>query len=218
LRTQVEADGKEGIRSLGLQLVKESQLKRYIAVRKGKTLLIRALRWLNTSQMRVVCSTLWQNYPLAVKKDRDDKLLKEFWSSGIRRHISNCSSMGLLHNYLTLLTTEQPSLSKSGSTLKHMVTTGLGVSFLLGLIHRLSVLHQQQPNADVGASKKLLLKMGQKMADECKTEKIASPVTPLAVELKCWLNNKDLETESYSQLARLVSAGMNDINTSLGEL
>ena len=78
-------------------------MKLYIAVRKGKALLIRALRWLNTSQMRVVCSTLFMNYPLAVKKDRDDKLLKEFWSSGIRRHLANCSSLGLLHFYMTLI-------------------------------------------------------------------------------------------------------------------
>ena len=74
LRSQVETDGKEGIRYLGQQLVREDKLRLYITVRKGKALLIRALRWLNASQMRVVCATLFQNYPLAVKKDRDDKL------------------------------------------------------------------------------------------------------------------------------------------------
>merc|ERR1719150_3422433 len=70
LRTQVETEGKEGIRYLGQQLVREDKLRLYLTVRKGKALLIRALRWLNTSQMRVVCATLFQNYPLAVKKDR----------------------------------------------------------------------------------------------------------------------------------------------------
>merc|ERR1712004_643223 len=68
LRSQVETDGKEGIRYLGQQLVREDQLRLYITVRKGKALLIRALRWLNASQMRVVRATLFQNYPLAVKK------------------------------------------------------------------------------------------------------------------------------------------------------
>ena len=97
LRTQAESEGKEGIQKFGQQLVREDKLKLYIAVRKGKALLIRALRWLNTPQMRIVCSTLFLNYPLAVKKDRDDKLLKEFWSSGFRRHLANCSSLGLLH-------------------------------------------------------------------------------------------------------------------------
>ena len=53
LRSQVESDGKEGIRNLGGQLVREDKIKLYIAVRKGKSLLIRALRWLNTSQMRI---------------------------------------------------------------------------------------------------------------------------------------------------------------------
>ena len=53
LRSQVETDGKEGIRNLGGQLVREDKIKLYIAVRKGKSLLIRALRWLNTSQMRI---------------------------------------------------------------------------------------------------------------------------------------------------------------------
>ncbi len=44
LRTQVETDGKEGISNLGLQLVREDKLKLYMTVRKGKVLLIRALR------------------------------------------------------------------------------------------------------------------------------------------------------------------------------
>ena len=64
LRSQVETEGKEGIRYLGQQLVREDKLRLYLTVRKGKALLIRALRWLNTSQMRVVCATLFQNYPL----------------------------------------------------------------------------------------------------------------------------------------------------------
>merc|ERR1719150_1663169 len=71
LRSQVEADGKEGIQKFGQQLVREDKLKLYIAVRKGKALLIRALRWLNTSQMKILCTTLFSNYPLAVKKDRE---------------------------------------------------------------------------------------------------------------------------------------------------
>ena len=102
LRSQIETEGKEGIRNLGHQLVREDKLKSFIAVRKGKTLLIRALRWLTTHQMTIVCTTLLQNYSLAVKKDRDDKLLREFWHAGIRRHVLNCSSLGILHYYLTL--------------------------------------------------------------------------------------------------------------------
>ena len=53
LRSQVETDGKEGIRNLGIELTREDKLKSYIAVRKGKMILIRALRWLNTPQMRI---------------------------------------------------------------------------------------------------------------------------------------------------------------------
>lgn len=209
LRSQVETDGKEGIRNLGVQLVREQKLKLYIAVRKGKSLLIRALRWLNTSQMRVVCSTLLQNYSLAVKKDREDKLLKEFWHAGIRRHILNCSSLGLLHFYLTLLTSDHSSQSKSGSLLKHIVTTPLGMSFLLGIIQRLVLLHQQQPNADSSQSRNLLMALGKKLGEEHKNETFCASVSPQSVELPSSLfNNKDMDSEGYQQLQKLVHAGL----------
>ena len=211
LRSQVESDGKEGIKNLGNQLVKEEKLKLYIAVRKGKSLLIRALRWLNTPQMRIVCSTLLQNYSLAVKKDREDKLLREFWHAGIRRHILNCSSLGLLHYYLAFLTSEQGHNAKSGSTLKHVITTPLGMSFLLGIIQRLTFLHQQQPNADTTKSRNFLLSLGKKIFDELKLEKLSASVSPQSVELPNFLfNNKDLDSESYQQLQKLVHAGLSN--------
>merc|ERR1719362_1799422 len=212
LRSQVESDGKEGIRNLGLQLVREDKLKLYIAVRKGKQLLIRALRWLNTPQMRIVCTTLLQNYSLAVKKDRDDKLLKEFWYAGIRRHVLNCSSLALLHYYLTLLTgsVEVSQPTKSGSILKNVVNTPLGMSILLGLVQRLALLHQFQPNADTSKSNHLLMMLGKRLhEDHSDQEKFSVSVSPLNVELPNILfNNKDMESDSYKQLQKLVQAGL----------
>ena len=193
-------------------LVREDKLKLYIAVRKGKQLLIRALRWLNTPQMRIVCTTLLQNYSLAVKKDRDDKLLKEFWHAGIRRHVLNCSSMALLHYYLTLLTgsVEVSQPTKSGSILKNVVNTPLGMSILLGLVQRLALLHQFQPNADTSKSNHLLMTLGKKLhEDHSDQEKFSVSVSPLNVELPNILfNNKDMESDSYKQLQKLVQAGL----------
>jgi len=209
LRSQVETDGKEGIRNLGLHLVREDKLKLYIAVRKGKSLLIRALRWLNTPQMRIVCTTLLQNYALAVKKDRDDKLLKEFWHAGIRRHVLNCSSLTLLHYYLTLLTSDQGQPTKSGSILKNIVNSPLGMSILLGIIQRMALLHQYQPNADTSRSNHLLMMLGTRLQEDHPNENFSASVSPQCVELPNLLfNNKDLESESYQQLQKLTHAGL----------
>ena len=182
--------------------------------------------------MRIVVSTLLQNYPLAVKKDRDDKLLKEFWHAGIRRHVLNCSSMGLLHYYFAFLTSENQHLqTKSGSILRALLTTPLGklsknflwsdvlncdrpilstgMSFILALIQRLTFLHQQQPNADVTKSRNLLVNLGKKLAEEHKSEKFSCSIHPQSVELPhSMFNNKDVESESHQQLQKLIHAGL----------
>ena len=209
LRTQVETEGKEGIRYLGQQLVREDKLRLYLTVRKGKALLIRALRWLNTSQMRVVCATLFQNYPLAVKKDRDDKLLRDLWMAGIKRHVAHCSALGLLHFYLTILWSDQVS-AKSGSILKHVVTTPLGMSFLLAMIYKLGILHHQQPNVDSTKSRNLLVNLGKKLAEECANEKISPPLNPMNVELPAFVLDEGQENlpESVQQLQKIINAGL----------
>ena len=208
LRSQVETDGKEGIRYLGQQLVREDKLRLYITVRKGKALLIRALRWLNASQMRVVCATLFQNYPLAVKKDRDDKLLRDLWMAGIKRHVAHCSALGLLHFYFTLLWSDQVQ-AKSGSILKHIITTPLGMSFLLSMIYKLAILHQQQPNADTTKSRNLLINLGKKLSEECTTE-ISAPLNPINVELPHFLMDENQDPESVQQLQKIISAGISE--------
>merc|ERR1712025_208097 len=162
------------------------------------------------AQMRIVCTTLLQNYALAVKKDRDDKLLKEFWQAGIRRHVLNCSSLALLHYYLTLMTSDQGQPTKSGSILKNVVNTPLGMSILLGLVQRLALLHQFQPNADTRKSNHLLMMLGKRLhEDHSDQEKFSVSVSLLNVELPNILfNNKDMESDSYKQLQKLVQAGL----------
>ena len=147
---------------------------------------------------------------MAVKKDRDDKLLKEFWHAGIRRHVLNCSSMGLLHYYFAFLTSENQHLqTKSGSILRALLTTPLGMSFILALIQRLTFLHQQQPNADVTKSRNLLVNLGKKLAEEHKSEKFSCSIHPQSVELPhSMFNNKDVESESHQQLQKLIHAGL----------
>ena len=203
LRSQVEVDGKEGIKKFGLQLVREDKLKLYMTVRKGKSLLIRALRWLNTAQMRIVVSTLLQNYSLAVKKDRDDRLLKEFWLAGIRRHILSCSSLGILHLYLAILTSD-----KSASILKHVVTTPLGMSIILGIIQRLSTFQDA-----TGKTRTLLVNLGQKLQQDHANETFCAAVSPYSVQLPHLFNNKDLDSDYYQQLQKLVHAGLQQQET-----
>ena len=145
-----------------------------------------------------------------MKKDRDDKLLRDLWMAGIKRHVAHCSALGLLHFYLTILWSDSVSASKSGSILKHVVTTPLGMSFLLAMIYKLGILHGQQPNADPTKSRNLLVNLGKKLAEECTNEKISPPLNPMNVELPDFVimdEGQDLP-ESIQQLQKIINAGL----------
>ena len=129
--------------------------------------------------------------------------------------LANCSSLGLLHFYMNLILSDQGQ-SKSGSILKHVVTTPLGMSFLLNTIHKLSLIHQQQPNADKSTSRNLLLTLSKRLQDECKNEKLSPPVTPVGLEMPTKiLDAKDLQSESMKQLQRLAQAGLHEMSPDL---
>ena len=78
------------------------------------------------------------------------------------------------------------------------------------------LLHQQQSNFDAQKSQKsqnLLPNLGKKLHDEYLTEKFSHSVNPQSVELPHALfNNKDLDSEGYQQLQRLVHAGLQQPN------
>merc|ERR1712110_374768 len=118
----------------------------------------------------------------------------------------------LCYYYLTLLTgsVEVSQPTKSGSILKNVVNTPMGMSILLGLVQRLVLLHQFQPNADTRKSNHLLMILGKRLhEDHSDQEKFSVSVSPLNVELPNILfNNKDMESDSYKQLQKLVQAGL----------
>merc|ERR1719391_160767 len=102
MRTQVEAEKEVAVARLGPALAVETRLKRYFVVRKGKALLIRALRMLDQAQTITVCTALFTLFSLAVKKDREDRLLSMFWEAGIARHIAN-APLDTVAAYLQIL-------------------------------------------------------------------------------------------------------------------
>ncbi len=218
LRTQVECDGKEGIKSLGVALIHESNLKRYIAVRKGKTLLIRALRWLDRGQMRVVMSTLLAHYPLAVRKDREDKLLPEFWNAGIRHHLTKSCPLGLLLQYLDLVvSSSKEATSKAGTLMRNILTTPLGMSMILALLQRIGGLIKDGGAvnaADKKTSRELFVALGAKMAEELsgpEKTKLSAPIEPVTTLDLASMNDiftkSDLASDGHKQLQKLVTAG-----------
>lgn len=200
LRAQAETEGKEGIRTLGSSLVQGDNLKRYLLVRKGKSLLIRALRWLDQAQMRVVCTTLLQLYPLATRRDRDDGLLSSLWSAGIRKHLVSIASLALLQHYLILL-------AKSS---KQAMTSPLGVSFVVAVINQMADVHDRQPKADVEATKSVILALGEAVEA---SDHWASPLPGLTNsnnEVMSVIFAKEDEAKSgYSQIKRLLASDSN---------
>ena len=139
MRHQVEQEKEEAIRRLCPNLAVESRLKKYLVVRKGKALMVRSLRLLNESQMKVFCGTLFSIFASAVKRDRDDQLLKLLWNAGVKSHLENCSNPETPYSYLLLLKNSSPSTARAGSkspppskggSLKVVLSTQLGVSII----------------------------------------------------------------------------------------
>ena len=96
-----------------------------------------------------------------------------------------------------------------GSTSKCIVDIPFGMSILLGIIQRLALLHQYQPNADTVRTNLLLMTLGTRLHEDHPQEKFSACVSPQCVELPNLLfNNKDLESESYQQLQKLTHAGL----------
>lgn len=156
MRTQVEAEKVAAVARLGPALAVETRLKKYFVVRKGKALLIRALRMLDAAQTRTVCTALFTLFSLAVKKDREDRLLSMFWEAGIARHLE-AAPLDTVTSYLQLLSnvsvssgrgasrSPPPSSSKLG--LKVVLATPLGVSVVATCLSKLVRSHGRRSDA-----------------------------------------------------------------------
>ncbi|CAB4070116.1 PATL1 [Lepeophtheirus salmonis] len=74
---QVESERVEALAELRKRLSVETNVRRYILVRKGKTLLKRILRHLEQGGVNCVISILFALLPSALRRDRDDQILPE---------------------------------------------------------------------------------------------------------------------------------------------
>jgi len=184
MRCQVEEEKEVAVARLGPALAVETRLRKYLVVRKGKALLIRALRLLNQSQTNVVCSALFSLFSLAVKKDREDKLLGMFWEAGIARHLA-AAPIDMITSYLQILTSpsgvtaagggsKSPPPAGSSSTsasklvLKVALATPLGVSVIATCLARLMKVGVSDANAS-----KIVADIGSNLAD---VKDIAEPI------------------------------------------
>ncbi len=68
LHKQVEDERKRALARLHTSLVAENRLRRYLMVRKGKTLLRRCFRHLDDGVTQLLCATLFQLLPAAARK------------------------------------------------------------------------------------------------------------------------------------------------------
>ncbi len=140
MREQVEEEQSQALARLDASLTAENRIRRYLMVRKGKVLLRRCLRLLDEQTSHLFCSTLFQLFPLATRKDREDKLLTAFWPD-VRRHLKK-ASFGLLLHYLGFLNVGATQSSSGSSkqmysTFKAVLGHPLGLAVLLLLLKRL---------------------------------------------------------------------------------
>ena len=171
MRTQVEDEKLEAVARLGPNLAVETKMKKYLVVRKGKALLIRALRLLDEAQTTIVCTSLFTLFSLAVKKDRDDQLLSMFWSAGVAKHLLSVP-LDTISSYLQLLSNSGVNSGVRGGSkspppstgpkigLKVALATPLGVSVILACLHRLT-----HGIKDVAGTKKVVEEVATTLGD-----------------------------------------------------
>ena len=57
------------------------------------------------------CNTLFSQYTMAARKDRDDQLLVSLWDAGVARHLNDPgirTNFEIVYNYLRLISTCSP--------------------------------------------------------------------------------------------------------------
>lgn len=190
MRIHVEEERDEAVKKFGANLTGGNRLKRYLTVRKGKTLMKRGLRFLDVLQMGLVCTNLLQHFSAILRKDREEQLLSDFWHNGLRSHLLGAPYELVLH-YLTILT--MPSYS-----LKPVVTSSLGSSILLALVHQCARLLEDQD--DFEPARDLLTKLGEKLS-EC--PEMSGPIGTFHIQVPIC----NLVDECKTQLKRLQESG-----------
>merc|ERR1719245_1981689 len=179
MRAQVEGERAEALQNLRRTLAAENRMKRYLLVRKGKTLLKRCARLLDEESMTLLCTTLFQLFPLAVRRDKDDQLLPAFWPH-LKRHLRSTaagSADAALH-YAGLLDAGKAK-AKAGATFENALANPLGTTLILYLLKIISGSEAENANAE---ERSAVLKRLEEAAREVGDAAIAAPIEKVEVK------------------------------------
>jgi hypothetical protein len=138
--------------------------------------------------MGLVCTNLLQHFSSIVKKDREEQLLTEFWEHGLRKHFLG-APFELIHHYLTLLTAPTYSF-------KSFLTTPLGSSILIAIVHRASILMGREAAEHVESLAAVLTSVAEKLS-ECKD--LSNPIKAFNMQLPGY----SLSDSCFKNLSRL---------------
>jgi hypothetical protein len=181
MRKQVEHERVLAVQKLCATLATENRIKRYLMVRKGKTLLKRSLRMLDETSTQMFCSTLFQLFPVVVRRDKDDKLLGSFWVD-LKRHL-RVSSFELLYLYLRLLnagsSSPSPSPKLSYSTFKQAMANPVGTSVVLMIVNQVTKLHPSLSLEERKDAKNILKDLARAVAESAE---MATPLEAIKVQ------------------------------------
>lgn len=198
MRKQVTDEKTAALSRFHAGIKAENRLKRYLLVRKGKALLKRCLRHLDTEGVQIFCSTIFQLMPVAIKRDKDDQMLSAFWPD-IRRHLRKIPLDLALHYMKLLNSGGNENLSKMPyfSTFKQALTHELGVTSVLYLMHILSAFYPNAIDSEKEEMSNIVKDLTSGLSD--------------AVEIAKPLEKVDLGSElpwENKQITRLTIAGM----------
>eukprot|EP00096_Caligus_rogercresseyi_P002742 TRINITY_DN1500_c0_g1_i1.p1 TRINITY_DN1500_c0_g1~~TRINITY_DN1500_c0_g1_i1.p1 ORF type:complete len:216 (+),score=71.71 TRINITY_DN1500_c0_g1_i1:49-696(+) len=126
----------------------EANVRRYILVRKGKTLLHRALRHLETLGVNCVLSILFALLPTALRRDREDQLLPELLPQLIEHFDSGPPSY--IAHYLKLLNCGAGTSQSYLPTYRNILSSSsLGTTLLLLLVECLESQEEDSSSGDI---------------------------------------------------------------------
>ena len=182
MRQAVEMERDEALNDLMNRITLEKALKRYFLVRKGKVLLKRCLnRIQNDSFQQTVFSTLFQLLPLAVRRDKDDQQLPDFFQN-VKIHLERSgsdSNLLLAFHYLKLLNGGSAEAQKTLCTFKFALTNNLGLTLIIYFL-KIVIFHAE---IDILDKEELAHVLGQLSNSVSNTNKFANVLEQVDFEL-----------------------------------
>lgn len=209
MRSQVSEERTRALAVVAQVLSQESRLKRFLLVRKGKTLLKRCVPLLDDSCIQMIFATLFQLFPFAVKRDREDQLLLRFWPD-IKSHLTNdACSYELLTHYLTLLNAGAAAAATAGSgkmgvsTFKLALSHPLGVSVILCILQLFAAM---QPALSAADKKNIANLTSEVTAALSEVSEVANPLEVIEVDWKALKIAEDKQIQRLAEASKIVNS------------